>query len=128
MPALCDSQELLMSVIRKSSVLAIFFLFALAVAAHADQQVMKVKVPFPFVVRGEVMPPGAYDLTSDDAGAVIWIRGETGEHAPATVVLTTAVSGNETASAQPALVFIKHENQYRLSEIREYGMTRKAEF
>jgi hypothetical protein len=115
-----------MAVIRKSSFLALFFTAVFAGTVHADQDVMKVKVPFPFLVRGEVLPAGEYDIKTDDAGTVVWIRGET-RHAPSAVVLTTLADETYSESGHPALIFTRYENQYRLSEIREYGMTRKAE-
>jgi hypothetical protein len=66
-----------MSKILKRSVLgAVACLLATAGAARA-QDVLDVKVPFPFVVRGQTFPAGQYTIERAAAsGSVLLIRGE----------------------------------------------------
>ena len=61
--------------IKKSAVLAVAFTGLFAGAARAQERVVAT-VPFPFVVHGEQLPAGHYDLTNDDG--VLSIRVDVG--------------------------------------------------
>ena len=86
-----------------------------------------VNVPFPFVVRGQTLPAGAYVLQSDDQDrAVMMIRGATAHHASTALVLTIPADGRDPAGDKPALTFTRVENQYRLSTVWESGTEGRA--
>ena len=106
-----------MSVISKSAVLAAIFLGTFVVSARAEE-IIRVDIPFAFVVDHHEFPAGHYDVRrSDDSAEVIWIEGMTRRSAVA--VLTVRLDGRDPAGAQPALVFTRSENVYRLSQIWE---------
>ena len=106
-----------MSVISKSAVLAAIFLGTSVAPARAEE-IITVNIPFAFVVDRHEFPAGRYDVrTSDDSAGVIWIEGMTRRSAAA--VLTVRLDGRDPAGAQPALVFTRTENVYRLSQIWE---------
>jgi hypothetical protein len=88
------------------------------VAALAQATTVEVKVPFPFVVRGQTMPAGQYQVTDEDG--VIRIRGERGTHA-SMAVLSIPASGHDPKGDSPALTFKRHEQQYQLTQVWESG-------
>ena len=81
---------------------------------------LKVNVPFPFVVRGENFPAGTYTVERDDLSSslVLLIRGEGNNHA-ATFVSTMRDGGYDPAGSAPALTFKRYENQERLTKVWE---------
>jgi len=104
-----------MRVVTKSSVLAAVFLGTFVASARAEE-ILSVKIPFPFVVDQKEYPAGQYEIrTSDDSAEVIWIEGTTNRSAA--VTLTVPTEGRDPAGAEPALVFTRSENTYRLSQI-----------
>jgi hypothetical protein len=104
-----------MSVIKKSSVCVAVFLGMFVSVARAQEKIV-VRVPFPFMVHGEQLPAGRYDVTID--GGVLAIRGA--EHNHSGVFATTfGAGGGDPAGDKPALVFIRHENEYLLSQVWE---------
>ena len=106
--------------IKRSLTLAAAFLGLCVGSAQADEVV--VKVPFPFVVRGQTLPAGEYILESvDQDPAVMVIRGAKNNHESATIVLTNPADGHDPAGDAPALTFTRVENQYQLSTIWESG-------
>jgi hypothetical protein len=106
--------------IRKSLTLTAVFLGLCVGSAHAEEVI--VKVPFPFVVRGQTLPAGEYVLqpVSQDL-AVMMIRGGNAHHESNALVLTSPADGRDPAGDKPALVFTRVENQYRLSAVWESG-------
>ena len=58
-----------MSVITKSSVLAAVVLGTFVVSARAED-LITVKIPFPFVVNHKEFPAGHYDIRSDEDNGV----------------------------------------------------------
>jgi hypothetical protein len=117
--ASCAELEMIMSLMRKSTVLVAVF-FGVFVGSARAKEIMWVKVPFPFLVGHTEFPAGEYDVrSSDDAGAVLVIegtsKGSTG------VVFTISADGSDPAGDQGALVFNRSENECRLSEIWESG-------
>lgn len=80
---------------------------------------MKVNVPFSFVVHGQTLPAGQYRLQRDDMDpAVLRIQGVKGTHA-SMFVLTNGAAGHDPDGDKPALSFTRSENTYRLSTIWE---------
>jgi hypothetical protein len=107
------------SVLKRAPLLAMALLVLAGVPASAA--VVKVNVPFPFVVKGQQFPAGQYRLQHDDGDAsVLFIRGEK-PNSPGTFVMTTPAPGKDPAGDQPALTFKRHENEYRLTDIWESG-------
>jgi hypothetical protein len=82
----------------------------------ARASTVEVKVPFPFVVRGQTLPAGRYSVNDD--GGVVQIRGEKGNHA-IVYFLTIPADGHDPAGNTPALTFRRDEHQYRLTGIWE---------
>ena len=106
-----------MNVIRKSSVFAAVFLGLFVTSARA-QEIITVRIPFSFVVGHEEFPAGQYDIRSAMAGMpAIAIHGM--DNASAAFAMTSRADGNDPAGDQPALVFTRYENEYRLSQIWE---------
>jgi hypothetical protein len=103
------------SIMKKSVMLAALFVVICGGAARANT--VEVKVPFPFLVRGHVMPAGQY-LIERDGTSVVLIRGEKDTHAAAFVV-TMPASGHDPSGDTPALTFTQHEKQRKLSAIWE---------
>jgi hypothetical protein len=112
-----------MGAIRKSSMFAVVLVGLFAASAHA-QDIISVKVPFPFMVGGESFPAGHYELQPADFGSsVIEIR-NLDRNGSGGFVLTSLAGGTDPDGDQPVLVFKKWENIYRLASIwqsREEG-------
>jgi hypothetical protein len=83
-------------------------------AGSARASTVEVKVPFPFLVRGQTLPAGRYLVTDD--GALVQLRGEKGTHA-GLFVLTIPAAGQDPAGSSPALTFKHADNQYQLMGI-----------
>jgi hypothetical protein len=110
------------SILTRSALgIAAFLLLGVGTVSASASDVLEVKVPFPFVVRGQTFPAGHYRVERDDmASSVMLIRGENGTRA-ATFVETIPAAGHDPAGSTPALLFRRHENQYRLADIWESG-------
>jgi hypothetical protein len=95
---------------------AVMFVFAVGIAGAGE---VDVKVPFPFLVHGQLLPAGQYHLENDALDpSIILIRGENGTSA-SVVVLTMPADGHDPAGEKPALMFARHETQYQLTDIWE---------
>jgi hypothetical protein len=85
----------------------------------AGAAVLRVKIPFPFVVEDQTLPAGEYIVQSVEADpSMLLIRGEKGITAKA-LVLTMPVGGTDPAGEKPALTFTRYETQYRLTDVWE---------
>jgi hypothetical protein len=107
-----------MNVIKRSIVFAAMLLTIGAGVAGAEELVVA-DVPFPFVVNGYTLPAGHYEVRTDDQDpSIITIvgTGSTRDHA---IVLTNPKYGHDPAGENPALTFVRDENQYRLAAIWE---------
>ena len=111
-----------MSTIKQSAVLAAAFV-GLFVGSVSAQETVVAKVPFSFVVRGEQFPAGRYEIRPGDDG-LVWIRGT--ENKSAIVAITIPAEGRDPLGEHPSLVFTRHENVYRLSQIWEDGTEGRA--
>jgi hypothetical protein len=103
-----------MSTMKTSAVLAAAFVSLFVGSAGAEETVVA-KVPFPFVVRGETFPAGRYEIRNDNG--LLAIRGM--DNGSGVFALAVQAEGLDPAGNQPALVFIRHENKYHLSQIWE---------
>jgi hypothetical protein len=103
-----------MSVLKKSSGLVAVFLGMFVSSARA-QEMFVVRVPFPFAVHGEQLAAGRYDVTVD--GGVLMIRNA--DHGAGVFATTFGAGGGDPAGDKPALVFVRHEGHYMLSQIWE---------
>jgi hypothetical protein len=103
--------------LKNSSVLAVAFVGLLAGSAHA-QDVITARVPFSFVVDHKEFPAGRYDFQMrNSAGAVLFIEGESNRSSA--FELTMPVGGTDPAGREPSLVFTRHGNAYRLTQVWE---------
>ena len=119
--ACCAELEMIMSLMKKSSVLIAVFFGMFAGSARA-KEIMWVKVPFPFLVGHTEFPAGEYDVrSSDEAGAVLVIEGTS--QGSTGVVFTIPADGADPAGDQAALVFNRSDNEYRLAQMWESGTT-----
>jgi hypothetical protein len=105
-----------MRAIKTSVVLAVGFIGMFAGSARAQQAVVA-KVPFAFVVRGQEFPAGRYNLTTEQG--LLTIRGI--DNSEGVFAMTTPAGGADPIGDQPALVFVRYEKTYRLSQIWDSG-------
>jgi hypothetical protein len=102
-----------MRMIKRTSILGAVFVGLFAGPAHAEGR-LEANVPFSFVIRGEEFPAGHYEIRSDEPD-VILVRGT--DNRTAAYALTIPADDRDPIGSQPALVFTRYENTYRLSEI-----------
>jgi hypothetical protein len=82
-------------------------------------EVGRMTVPFPFVVNGRTLPPGRYDVRSDDRDpTLVRIDGVTNTKAHA-ILVTIPDYGRSPSGDKPAMTFMRTEGQYRLSRVWE---------
>ena len=110
-----------MSVIKKSSGLVAVFLGMFVSSARAQETIV-VRVPFPFVVRGEQLAAGRYDVIVD-SGVLLIRNADRGAGVFAT---TFGAGGGDPAGDNPALVFVRGERGYVLSQIWESSTEGRA--
>ena len=79
---------------------------------------MDANVPFSFVIRGQEFPAGHYEIQSEGSNVML-IRGT--DNQTVMYTLTNPADDRDPAGSQPALVFTRYENTYRLSEIWTAG-------
>lgn len=102
----------------KSTAPVFLGLVGLLIGASANATtVTEAKVPFPFSVRGQVLPAGQYRIERDTVSpSVVTIRGEHGVRASA-MTLSTQANGQDPAGNKQALVFKRDETGYRLASV-----------
>jgi hypothetical protein len=94
-------------------------LLATAGTAHA-QDVLDVKIPFAFVVKGQSFPAGQYTIERAAMNeSVLLIRGQHGNPRAMFVATRPTDEPHAPAGDRPAVQFTRHENQYRLSSVWE---------
>ena len=96
----------------KTCVLAAALLGMCAGSAYAQEMVVA-RVPFPFAVRGQQFAAGRYSISTEEG--VVTIRGI--NTSGGAVALTVPTGGQDPIGDQPALVFVRYENEYRLSQV-----------
>lgn len=105
-----------MRAIKNASVFALVFLGMFVTSAHAQE--ITVKVPFHFAIGSQEFPAGNYDIRpAVDSPVVVSIRGT--DNRSARFAFTIPADGGDPAGDQPALLFKRVENEYRLSQIWE---------
>jgi hypothetical protein len=106
-----------MSVIRKASVFAAVLLGSCVSTVRA-QDIIVAKIPFAFVVGSSTLPAGRYEIRpmDDGGGTVFAIEGKDNPSEGAFAV-TNPAAGRDPIGDEPALVFMRDDNQYRLSQI-----------
>jgi hypothetical protein len=77
------------------------------------QEAVVAKVPFAFVVRGQEFPAGRYYLTNEEG--LLTVRGL--DSREGIFAMTTPAGGTDPIGDQPALVFVRYEKTYRLSQV-----------
>ncbi len=93
---------------------------ALAVVGTARaQDISLVKVSFPFVVEGTVLPAGSYLVELDSLHGTVELRGQ---NVAAGAVVLTVPGVSVSSGSRPDVSFKKVENDYFLSEIRLPGL------
>jgi hypothetical protein len=106
-----------MSLVKRSWVLALL-LMGIAGGRADAQDVVEVKVPFDFLVKGHMLHAGTYAITIDAAAAgVVSLRDDRGKDFA--FVFTIPASGHDPVGEEPVLVFNHLENKYVLSQIWE---------
>ena len=105
-----------MSVIRKASVFVAVLLGFCAVTARA-QEIITVRVPFPFVAGEEKFPAGRYEIRSVDGATSVIAIESVDDPSSQGFVMTNDADGRDPAGNQPSLVFTRYENQYRLWQV-----------
>jgi hypothetical protein len=110
-----DKEVRMGSVIRSAGLLVPAFV--LAVAGSAGATTIDVKVPFPFLVHGQMLPAGEYRVEQNPLDpSVMSIRGIKG-NSEAVIVTTVPNAGHDPSGNAPALTFARDETQYRLADI-----------
>ena len=94
------------------AVLAAALLGMCAGSAFAQETVVA-RVPFPFAVRGQQFAAGRYSISTEQG--VVMVRGV--NNGGGAVALTAPAGGQDPIGDQPALVFVRYENGYRLSQV-----------
>jgi len=85
----------------------------------AAAEVVRVKVPFPFLVEDQTLPAGEYSVQPvEEDPSMLLIRGKKGITAKVSV-LTMPLAGHDPGGEMPALRFTRYETQYRLTDVWE---------
>ena len=99
-------------VMKTSRVLAIVSLFALLTPAMAQIRIVKVNVPFDFVVGTQTMPAGEYSFAVNGVGALRISQ----TNGPAIAGIVAApIAGNDNDT--PRLLFHRYGNRAFLTEV-----------
>jgi hypothetical protein len=98
--------------LKTSAVLAAALLGMFVGSARAEETVVA-KVPFPFVLRGQEFRAGRYSISTEQG--MLMIRGI--DNTGGAFALTVSAAGYDPIGDQPALVFVRYENGYRLSQV-----------
>jgi hypothetical protein len=101
-----------MRIAKHASLIGVFFVGLFAGPAHAEGLV-EANVPFSFVIGGEKFPAGHYEIQTDGPDITL-IRGT--NNRAASYALTIPAADHDPIGSQPALVFTRFENTFRLSE------------
>jgi hypothetical protein len=105
------------AVTSKAALLAAAFVVVAGGAARAST--VEVKVPFQFVVHGEMLPAGSY-MIDDDGTGVLAIRGEQQKKINMFVMTTPAATqAHDPAGDKPALTFTRGEKTWKLAGVWE---------
>ena len=99
-------------------------LLGLSPATARAEEVCRIAIPFPFVVRGQTFPSGRYDVrTAEGDPGIVVIDGIDNTRAHA-MVPTIPEYGPAPSQSKPALTFVRDGDRYQLTtvwESRDYG-------
>jgi hypothetical protein len=88
-----------------------------ATPARANE-VCRITVPFAFVVNGQTLPSGEYDVRTDDLDPGILTIAERG-HGRAYALVSTVPDDRPAPGRAPALTFVRSGSEYRLATVWE---------
>jgi hypothetical protein len=95
-----------------------------SVAAFGQNMNVRANVPFNFVVRGNTLPAGQYDILSmSSTGGVLSVRME---NKPMATIGTNSIE-SLTASEKTKLIFHRYGSEYFLAEVWLEGNSRGVE-
>lgn len=103
----------------RNAVLAASAMLACAAgpAQASTTGVLTANVPFSFVVNGQSLPAGKYDIERDDLAPILLIRNV---HTKRSVIVETIPEyERQHVKSRPVLTFSRHENEYRLVSIQQ---------
>ena len=109
------------SLFRKSVLIAGALVLLGGVAARADAQesLLRVKVPFPFVVHGKTLPAGEYLIQRLDLSPNVLLIEGTKNVNESAMVSTMTAAGHDPKGDTPVVTFTHRENEYRLQSVWE---------
>jgi hypothetical protein len=102
-------------IMKRAGLLAAAFL---VVGSSARADVVEIRVPFSFVVRGQTLPAGEYRIERE--GSAMLLRGEKGNNAAVFFSMIPA-AGHDPAGEKPAVIFAPYEKMHRLAGFWESG-------
>jgi hypothetical protein len=102
--------------IKRAVVLAGFVAAVSGVAFAAESNRQEVAIPFAFVVAGQTLPAGTYNVERprDAESTIVMIQGEGKNRA---TVYALVISSAAARKSDGAMVFAKAGNQMRLSQV-----------
>ena len=92
-------------------------LLALAMSLNAESAMLKVNVPFTFVVGGTVMPAGTYTIEEPAIQGVLLLRG----NQPNSTAMVLAVNGGPSNATQAGVTFTHRGSDVVLSTVSVPG-------
>jgi hypothetical protein len=92
-------------------------LLALAMSLNAESPMIKVNVPFAFVVGGTAMPAGTYTIEEPAIQGVLVLRG----NQPNSTAMVLAVNGGPSTSPQAGVTFTHRGSDVVLSTVSVPG-------
>ena len=99
-------------------------LLGLSPATARAEEVCRIAIPFPFVVHGQTLPSGRYDVRTDDTDPGIVVIDGIGNPKAHALVSTIPEYGLAPSRNQPALTFVRDGDHYQLTtvwESRDFG-------
>ena len=99
--------------------LAVVILASVSAPVQAqDRQLLRIVVPFNFMVENRSVPAGSYSLYLLNPFNLVRIQSDRGE---VVVILHVIPAQNPSASTRSELVFNRIDGEYFLAEVREQG-------
>ena len=97
----------------------VFLLGSVAARADAQESLLRVKVPFEFVVHGKTLPAGEYLIQRLDLSPNVLLIEGTKNLNEAAMVSTMTAAGHDPKGDTPVVTFVRRENVYRLENVWE---------
>ena len=97
-------------------------LLGVSPATARAEEVCRIAIPFPFVVHGQTLPSGRYDVRTDDGAPGIVVIDGIGDTRGRAMVSTIPEYGHAPSNNnKPALTFVRDGDQYQLTTVWERG-------